>query len=227
MNNEKEDKLKEIIDKFGITEKQIEDLENEQKKLSKLISVKDSIDFNLVEVYAGIENIFKGNKIISVIVLMKEGEIIEQKYVNEKTNFPYLPGLRAYRELPAMVRVFNMLEEKPDVVFIRASGINHKRGLGLASHFSLSTNVPTIGISESSIGELKGEDIILNKKVVGKVLKLKKEANQIYVSTGNLISVNSAENLTKKLTTLPHKFPDVLIEAKKYAKKLLKEILPS
>ncbi|MEM3405419.1 MAG: endonuclease V [Candidatus Pacearchaeota archaeon] len=222
---ENKDNYKKILKKFNITEEQIKKLKEEQKKLSKLIKIKDSTNFDLVEIYAGIENIFKGNRIISAIVLMKDKEIIEQKYITEKVNFPYIPGLRAYRELPSMIKVFNMLEERPDVIFVRASGIAHERGLGLASHFSLSVNVPTIGITDNLlIGEIKGNDIIINKKIVGKVLKLKKEANPIYVSPGNLISISAAEKLTIKFTTPPHKFPDPLIEARKYAKKLLREL---
>jgi len=221
-------KIADVMQKFGITQEKLKELEEEQKKLAKLIKTKDNIDFNLIEIYGGIENIFKGNKIISAIVLMKNKEIIEQKYISEKVNFPYIPSFRAYRELPSMIKVFNLLEEKPDVIFVRASGIAHKRGLGLASHFSLSVNVPTIGITESP-GECKveGDKILINNKVVGRVLKLKKEANPIYVSPGNLISVETAEKLTKELTTEPHKFPDVLLEAKKYAKKLLRELFPN
>jgi deoxyribonuclease V len=222
----KEEKIRDVMEKFNLTNEKIKELEKEQIKLSKLLTIKDSINFDLAEVYAGVENIFKGNRIISAIILMKENEIIEQKYVTEKVNFPYLSGFRAYRELPAMIKAFDMLEEKPDLIFVRASGIIHKKGLGLASHFSLSVNVPVIGISEDiSIGEIKGKDIIFDKKILGKVLQTKKEANPLYVSPGNLISIETAEKLTKKLTTEPRKFPDVLIEAKKYAKKLLKEVL--
>jgi len=222
---EKEDKIKDILNRFGITESQIKKLEDEQKKLAKLISIKDSINFDLTETYAGIENTFQGNKIISAIVVMKDKEIIEQKYFAERVNFPYISGFRAYREIPSMIKVFDMLEEKPDVVFIRASGISHKRGLGLASHFSLSVNVPTISIEDGpGEGEVKGDNIMQGKKIIGKILKLKQEANSIYVTPGNLISVNAAAKLTKELTTPPHKFPDVLIEAKKYAKQLLKEV---
>jgi deoxyribonuclease V len=225
---EKEDKLKELINKFGVTEEKIAELEKEQKKLSKLVSIKDSVDFNLAEVYAGMENVFKGNRIISVIVLMKDNEVIEQKYILEKVDFPYISGLRAYRELPSMIKVFNMLEEKPDVVFIRSSGILHKHGFGLSSHFSLLTNVPTISISDSEgIGKIRKQGVFVNDKQIGCILKLKEEANPIYVSPANLISLKSSEKLTKRLTTPPHKLPDVLIEAKKYAKQLLREIFPN
>ena len=227
MNNERGEKIKEILQRFGITDKKLKELEEEQKKLAKLIKIKDSIDFDLAEIVGAVENIFRGNRIISAVVLMKDKEVIEQKYVAEKVNFPYISGFRAYRDLPSMIKVFGMLEERPDVIFIRSSGICHKRGLGLASHFSLSIDIPTIGITENiDVGEINGENIILNKKIIGKVLKLKKEGNPIYVSPGNLISVETAEKLTKELTTEPHKFPDVILEARKYAKKLLSEVFP-
>jgi len=69
-------KIADVMQKFGITQEKLKELEEEQKKLAKLIKTKDNIDFNLIEIYGGIENIFKGNKIISAIVLMKIKEII-------------------------------------------------------------------------------------------------------------------------------------------------------
>lgn len=200
-------------------------LENEQVKLAKSLELKDSIDFSLADRIAGIENIFFRNKIISTVVVIVDNEVVEQEYSEDKIRFPYIPGLRAYRELPNMMQAFDKLDEKPDVIFIHGHGIIHPKGLGIASHFSLVSGVPAIGIAESLIvGKVEGEEIILNNKKAGKILKVKEGANPIYVSPGNKISVNSALALTKKSICEGHKIPEPLRIAKKYAREVMKEL---
>jgi len=238
------DQKSKIFDKYGIDLKK---LENEQEKLAKNLSIKDSINFELAERVAGIDNIFFKNRIISAIVVLSDVreirnfsehpkvqnqtqglfdfEIVEQEYFEDKVKFPYIPSFRAYRELPAMISAFNKLDEKPDVVFIRGHGILHPKGLGIASHFSLVVGVPCIGIADNLIvGEVKGEDILLDGKSAGKIIKTKFGARPLYISPGNMVSVSSAEKLTKIFTKEPHRIPEPLRLARRYAKEIMSEI---
>jgi len=218
-----EQRIKEVVEKYGIDVKK---LEQEQEKLSKLLVFKDSINFDVAERIAGIETVFAKNKIISAIVVLQNGELVEQEYFEDKIRFPYIPGLRAYRELPSVMGAFNKLDEKPDLVFIKDS--IHPRKLGMASHFSVIASVPVIGISDSLIvGEIKDDSIFLNNKIVGKVLRPKVGANPIYVSPGNMISLKTSVELTKKMIKEPHKFPEPLRLARKYAKEVLEEVFKS
>lgn len=215
-------KPEDIAKKFNIDLKK---LEKEQEKLAEQLEIKDSIDFSVADKIAAMANAFFQNNIISAcVVVSPEMEIIEQEYFSDKMKFPYIAGFRAYRELPAMVEAFNKLEEKPDIVFIQGHGICHPR-LGLASHFSISTGVPSIGVADSLlVGEVKGEDIFIEKKKVGKVLQSKIGSRPIYVSPGNLISIETAYELAKKFIKLPHKLPEPLHLAHKYAKEIRKEM---
>ncbi len=43
-----------------------------------------------------------------------------------------------------------MLSQKPDLVFVDGHGISHPRRLGVASHFGLLVDVPTIGVAEKT-----------------------------------------------------------------------------
>ncbi len=221
--DEKEDNFKRMIEKYGID---LEKLKREQLKLSKNLELKDKIDFSLVERVAGVDSVFFKNKIVSVVVVLSpDFEILEQEYFSAKIRFPYLPEFRAYRELLSMVSCFSKIDEKPDVVFVRGHGILHPRNLGLASHFSLSVDVPTIGVADSLlVGEVKNDDIVLNGEVMGKIVRTKEGAKPLYVSSGNKISLNSAVELVKKFIVEPHKFPEPLRLAKKYAKEIRKEI---
>ena len=219
----KEEETGEIGQKYSIDLKK---LEKEQLKLSKTLKLMDSIDFDIAEKIAGIDNIFFKNKIISAIVVIDNSlEITDKRYFVDKVRFPYIHGFRAYRELPAMISVFNMLEEKPDLVFIRGHGVSHPRKLGLASHFSLASGIPTIGIADSIIiGENIGEDIIIGKEIVAKVVNTKVGSKPLYVSPGNLISLKTSIELVKKFVREPHKLPEPLRLARQYAKEIMREI---
>lgn len=216
-------KFKEIAKKYNID---LEKLKREQEKLSKNLEIKDSINFELAERIAGMDNVFFKNRIVSAIVIINnEFEILEQEYFEDKIRFPYIPGFRAYRELSSMILTFNKIDEKPDIVFIRGNGILHPRGLGLASHFSLAANIPTISVADNLlVGEVKGEDILLNGKIAGKIIKTKQGAKSLYISPGNMISVSTATKLVKKFTKEPHKFPEPLRLAKRYGKEVMREI---
>lgn len=212
----------ELAKKFNIDLKK---LEQEQEKLAEQLEIKDSIDFSLAERIAAIDNAFFKNNIISACVLVDlKMEITEQEYFSDKMKFPYIAGFRAYRELPAMIEAFNKLEEKPDVVFIQGHGICHPR-LGIVSHFSISTGIPSIGVADSLLaGEVKGEEIFIGKKKVGKVLVGKPGSRPLYISPGNLISIETAYELAKKFIKLPHKLPEPLHLAHKYSKEIRKEM---
>ena len=220
--DEKEVNFEEIAKRYNVD---LRKLELEQLKLAKSLEIKDKINFKLAERVAGIENIFVRNRIISALIVLDNEELVEQEYFEDKIRFPYIPGFRAYRELPAMISTFNKLDEKPDLIFIRGHGILHPRGFGIASHFSLAVNVPVIGISDNLIvGEVKKDEIFINNKLSGKIIQTKEEAKPVYVSPGNFISVNTSALLCRKFTKEPHKFPEPLRLAKKYAKEIMKEI---
>jgi deoxyribonuclease V len=212
----------ELIKKYNID---VEKLKEEQFKLAKQLEIKDKIDFSLADKFGAINNRFVNGKILcSVILCDGDFEILDKSYGFEKTRFPYIPGFRSYRELPAMVLAFEKLKEKPDVVFILGQGIVHPI-LGLASHFSLSVGVPVVGISDSVIDcEIKGEDILKDGRKVGKVLISKEGSRPMYISPGNGISIESAFSLVKKFVRLPHKLPEPLHLAGKYSRDVKKEV---
>ncbi len=212
----------ELAKKFDIDLKK---LEKEQKKLAKQLHLKDKIDFKLADRIASIENGFYKNKIVSgIIVVNPKMEILHQEYFSGNLRFPYISGFRAYRELPSMTEAFHKLDEKPDVIFVHGNGLLHPR-LGLASHFSLVTQTPVVGVTDSLLaGEEKGNDVLLNGKVAGKILHSKKGSKPLYISPGNFISIKTALELTNKFIIPPHKFPEPMHLARKYVKDIKNEL---
>lgn len=221
----KKESFEDMLKRYNID---LEKIKQEQIKLAKSLELKDAMDFKLAERFAAVDTIIIGNQIIAgVIVCDKNFNILDQQYSLEKLRFPYIHGFRSYRELTVMVNAFNKLQEPADVVLIRGHGISHPR-LGLASHFSLSTGIPAIGIAGELFEEDKiadnGEDIFLDGKKVGMVLKSKEKANPLFISPGNKISIKSAFELCKSLIRVPHKHPEPLHLAHKYVKNVRKEL---
>jgi deoxyribonuclease V len=213
----------ELAEKYGIDLKL---LKEDQIKISKDIVLKDSQDFSLATRFGAIASVLVRNQIVSVALICdEEFNIIEQQYFLDKIRFPYLYEFRSYREMSAMVEAFNKLSEKPDVVLISGHGLTHPR-LGLASHFSIFTGVPAIGIAEGLFesDKLDGEDIVRKTKKIGKVLYSKENSKPLFISPGSMISIKSAYEVCKKLVKEPHKLPEPLHLAQKYAREVKDEL---
>lgn len=213
----------ELARRYGLDLKK---LELEQIKLSKSLEIKDKLDLDNVTRIGAIENFIVQNKIISAMVIVdKNYEIIEESYFLDKLRFPYMHGFENYRLLQYMTGVIAKIIEKPDILLIEGAGINHPR-LGVASHLSLVTGIPTIGIDDKLFEENKSKDgeILMNGKEVGRKLITKEGSRPLYIFPGNNISVDSAYNFVKDLVVLPHKMPEPMHLAHKYAKEIKKEL---
>ena len=78
-------------------------------------------------------------------------ELVEYKVARIATTMPYIPGFLSFREYPALLAAWEMLSQKPDLVFVDGHGISHPRRLGVASHFGLLVDVPTIGVAKKRL----------------------------------------------------------------------------
>jgi len=206
----------------------IELLREEQKKLAKLVSMQDAFDFKLSSRFAGVhtEVLDKTKEILATIAVLDEDlECIEDKYAIKKIKFPYIPGYRAYRELPAILVAYDKLEEQPDLIFIEAHGIAHPRGFGLASHLGLSINKPVIGVSKNIlIGKEEKDNVVLRNKVIATKIVTHEGSRPLFISVGHMISLKSAVEMVKKCIKQPHKLPEPLVQARKTADRVRQEI---
>ncbi len=121
--------------------------------------------------------------------------------------FPYIPGLLAFREGPAVLAAWEKLPLKPDLLMFDGQGIAHPRGLGIASHMGLWLERPTIGVAKSrlygrhaEVGPHPGDWVPLTDPrdpthVIGAALRTRERANPLYISPGNLIDVPHALEL--------------------------------
>jgi deoxyribonuclease V len=142
------------------------------------------------------------------IILLKYPEmiVISHASVISRTSFPYISGLLAFREVPALVEVWNRLEIKPDLLVLDGQGIAHERRLGIATHFGLVTDVPTIGSAKSRLKgryEEPANEVFAQSpmydgdEIIGTALRSKKNCNPIYISPGHRISMLQSVEVIK------------------------------
>ncbi len=144
----------------------------------------------------------------SVVVFeLKTIEMIEAVTASGKVNFPYIPGLLSFRESPILLKAFTKVKSNPDVVILDAQGIAHPRGIGLASHIGLLLDKPSIGCAKTrligdydEVGEGVGcySHLTVKDKVVGAVLRTRKNVKPVFVSPGHKIDLETSIDLILK-----------------------------
>lgn len=133
--------------------------------------------------------------------------LVESKTVHVKTEFPYIPTLLSFREIPPAIAAIKKLYLQPDVFLVDGQGIMHPYRLGFASHLGIILGKPTIGVAKSSligeVGEFNEENwapIMDKKEVVGVVLITRKGTKPVYVSIGHKVSLKRAIEIVKHCT---------------------------
>ena len=199
----------------------IRKLEEEQIKLAKKVIVKD--DFEKTERIAGVDQAFADGNVISGIVVCsyKDLNLIEKKYAVVKAKFPYLSGFLSYRESPAIIEAFNQLENKPDILIVDGNGILHPRRIGMASHLGILLDIPTIGVAKRLIaGEVREGTVYIEKEARGYELATREHSKPLYISPGYKVSLKTSLEIVKKCIKFPHKLPEPLYLAHRYANKI-------
>jgi len=161
-----------------------------------------------------------------VVFDFKTLKLTESKHSVSDVKFPYISGLLSYRESPALVDVYNKLENEPDIILVPAHGVLHPRKLGMASHIGLLIDKPTIGLAKALVcGESINGKIYFENELLGMEFKTKKYSKPVYVSVGHKISLKTAFDFVKRMIKEPHKMPEPIHEANKLAKKLQKNLI--
>ncbi len=219
----------------------IEQLKAEQIKLSKKLNLKDRIPPDKVRYVAGIDTTFTDiwknptTAISSIVVVDIENnfEIIETVYATKEIDFPYIPTFLAYRELPVILEAYKKLKSQVDVFMVDGMGILHPRKMGIAAHFGVVTDTVSIGIGKSKlIGEFKKPEnrkfayqpVYVDGEHRGYILRTRKNANPVFVSPGNNISVESSLKVAIR-TTDKYKLPEPVRFAHNFLQKIRKEKL--
>jgi deoxyribonuclease V len=197
--------------------------EDEQRKLSSKIVLKD--DVGEIKTIGGAEAYYVGTRMVACAVVCDAStlEIKEKAFAEGIVDGKFVPEFRAYREGPLLGEALSSLGLKPDVIMFSGEGVMHPRKCGLASHLGVMFDIPSIGISkEAWWGEKKGDDVFLDKEKVASLVRTRDHANPIVVSPGHRVSLQKAVELVKTCIREPHKMPEPVHLAHKYAKRKYK-----
>jgi deoxyribonuclease V len=126
-------------------------------------------------------------------------ELVKMKIVKERTRFPYIPGLLAFREAPSVLRAIRMLRADSYVCLVDAHGLAHPRRFGLACFVGLALDRPAIGVAKSLLyGWIQGNRVVDNVgHPIAELLQLPESRKTIYVSVGHKISLKDAVKIVK------------------------------
>ncbi len=200
------------------------ELKREQEKLSRRIILRDT--FSEIKTIGGAVCQQMGSKLLACVVVCEfpSFKIKEKKTYLLEHPLPYRPGFEAYREMPAIMEAFDQLEEEPEVLLVKGSGILHPRRIGVASHLGLALNVPTIGVQEALyFGTAQEGKVMADGEILGFEIKTKEHSNPLYVSPGHNISLGSALHIVTKTIVPPHKLPEPLHLAHKMGRKITRK----
>lgn len=156
---------------------------------------------------AGVDMSVRDDQVQAAVVVLSFPDLllIEQAIWHGPVEFPYVPGLLSFREVPAVLRVLDQLQVQPDVIMTDSQGRAHPRRFGLACHLGVLLDRPVFGVAKSKLtgvhAELSGEPgaqipLYSGKEVIGAVLQTRVRTNPLYVSVGHRITLPEAVALT-------------------------------
>jgi deoxyribonuclease V len=139
----------------------------------------------------------------AAIVVLEAGTMrpVDAATASVQVEFPYVPGLLSFRELPPLAAAWEKLRERPDVVIFDAHGLAHPRRFGLACHGGLLFDVPAIGAAKSILvgehGEVAKEkasaaSLIHDEEEVGVAVRTRTAISPVFVSVGHRMDLETA-----------------------------------
>lgn len=162
-------------------------------------------------VVAGVDVSVQGGMAQAAVVTLDFSTLglLESVTARAKPLFPYVPGYLAFREIPVIMKAFEKLRHKPNLLVVDGHGLAHPRFCGLACHLGLALNTPSIGCAKSRLvgecrdpGLAKGSvsDIVFQERVVGRVVRTREGVKPVYVSIGHKMDLDKAVEFVLHLT---------------------------
>lgn len=155
----------------------------------------------------------------AVVYSWSKLRLVEVKCSKYNAEFPYVSGLLAFRELPAILEAVSQLDTVPDMYIVDGHGCNHPRRFGIACHLGIITDTTTIGVAKSYLcGRKEGNKIYQDEEVYEWSSEAKKwtttfdlkvptkivyppevgrKSNGYYISIGHKISLDKCDEVIR------------------------------
>ncbi len=162
-------------------------------------------------IVAAIDMHVANDQAIGAVVALRYPELmlLKEHVAIQTVTFPYIPGLLSFREAPVCLAAIAGLETRPDLVLVDGQGRAHPRRFGIACHVGYELGIPTIGVAKSILvgrhGELGDErgstaPLIDRDEVIGMAVRTRPGIKPVYVSVGNLITLDDAVDWVLRTT---------------------------
>jgi deoxyribonuclease V len=165
-----------------------------------------------IETVAGLDIAYDkhGDTAIATAVVLRRGdlEVLDESIVQGTSDFPYVPGLLAFRELPLLLKAIEALSVTPDLYVCDGYGLTHPRRFGLACHLGVVLDAPAIGVAKNpphlpvqAPGPERGSStaITASGETVGCALRTQDGVKPVYVSVGHRRTLATARDLVLEL----------------------------
>jgi len=195
-----------------------------QVRLAKQVMQEDRLP-DAIRFVAGVDAVYVEETSIGVAAVLDYDSLalVECQVAHVETQFPYIPTLLSFREVPPTFSAIEKLETQPDVFLIDAHGIAHPYRLGFASHLGLILDKPTIGVAKSILcGKVERKTnegwvrMLDRGEIIGAAVVTKRGRKPLYVSIGHRVSLEKAIEVVKHCTNI-HRIPEPIFTAHKMA----------
>jgi len=174
------------------------DVAERDLKIKTIAGADISLNLYSTTIYAGI-----------ILLSFPDLKPLAYSLVKGETRFPYVPGYLAFREVPALVQVWEQLKQKPDVLVVDGHGIAHPRRLGIAAHFGTITGQRCMGCAKKLLfgkyiepNYKKGSHSRIMDKddQIGFAFRSKDNVSPVFVSPGHLMGMQNCLEIIRQCT---------------------------
>jgi len=175
-----------------------------QKRLSPLVKAVSELPSEITQLVGCDAAYFRGTTIAAASLVDYEQLVLQRmRIVKERTRFPYIPGLLAFREGPSVLQAIRSLRSRSYVCLVDAHGLAHPRRFGLACFVGVALDQPTIGVAKSLLYGWVRDDQVVDKdgQQIAEIVPLPGRRKAIYVSVGHKISLKDAVRIVRSCVT--------------------------
>ncbi|HWR49190.1 MAG TPA: deoxyribonuclease V [Pseudonocardiaceae bacterium] len=189
------------------------DAERVQRELAAKVRI-PTVHISAPTTVAGLDVSYStdSDRIVAAAVVVEVGseQIIDESIAESVATFPYVPGLLAFREVPALLDALARLRSIPGLLLCDGQGLAHPRRCGIACHLGVITGLPAIGCAKSRFigehdepGPWRGAraPLLDTGELVGHVLRTQDRVKPVYLSPGHGIGFTQSCDLVLQLCT--------------------------
>lgn len=176
-----------------------------QKEMRSRVQKTNSFAPGEIKTVAGVDCSLKDEGQAAIVVLTFPGlEVVERVVATRKLDFPYIPGLLSFREMPLILNAVDRLKAMPDLFMVDGQGYAHPRRFGIACHLGVYLDRPSLGCAKSilagrydkeALGPEPGDQLPVidyrsrEKEIIGVALRSKRRTNPLIISIGHKIDL--------------------------------------